>query len=615
MDTNGKNSKRRHDNFQQIIDECQEMAKSGNYIFRGAGCPCVLGGKAVQSTLYRKYRKNGISCKDVDFFKIERDIISQARYLFNSTDKYIKILTELRHFGDDLAVIDFTKDINVALFFACRFTLCERDVKNADKDGEVVFLEIPEIKSEIDYSAETYYAIEPDGNGSSAKRASSQRSIFIHSRQGFIYPDDLGVKTHTIRIENEFKGEIANYLQNNLKIDLHTMFEDVVGFIENKKHIDPIGYRLGVTSLQSKDFRNAIKLFDSVIDDNPHSHTALNSRGIAWSGLNESGKAIKDFSRAIELNPFYDTVYFNRGHEKYNNGDDNGAFLDYCKVIELNPKNKDAYLTRGYIYVEHKKYVEALADADSALRLEPESPAGINLRDIAKIVLCPKADAQIDEKQRDLIQRHISEAKKYILKKNYKLVIEESNKALELEPANISAFMVRGEAKFKKHEFAGAAYDFNLAVNCIKYLNEKKIPKLLISLCYLGLAKIGNLDMIGGIGVLSELLEINPNDSLALAGRGLALYSLGKVKESTNENAGATELFNQALVDLNKAIGIDPNLTEAVQHRALVNQSLGNEKQAEKDFLKYMWLKKKSSLGKAIRNIWLNLLRALKLIK
>ena len=113
------------------------------------------------------------------------------------------------------------------------------------------------------------------------------------------------------------------------------------------------------------------------------------------------------------------------------------------------------------------------------------------------------------------------------------------------------------------------------------------------SLCNLGLAKISNLNINGGIADLSELLNLCPSDTNALTGRGLAYYSLGKIKEGQNETEGAMELFNQALVDLNKATKLDPGLIEAMQNRALVNKALGNLTQAEADFVEYMRLKEK----------------------
>ena len=61
---------------------------------------------------------------------MEKNIVEKARTLFPPSTSNIEILTDLRHYGGDVTLIDFSYNLYVALFFACN--------GNFDRDGELV---------------------------------------------------------------------------------------------------------------------------------------------------------------------------------------------------------------------------------------------------------------------------------------------------------------------------------------------------------------------------------------------------------------------------------------------------------------------------------------------
>lgn len=109
----------------KLIDKCLAECNNKKCLFRGHPKEYALS-----STLYRKYE-----ALDIGFNNIEENIVDGARHLFPSSSSNIEILTELRHYGQELNLIDFSYDLYVALFFACQTNQPDKGDK-PDKDDE-----------------------------------------------------------------------------------------------------------------------------------------------------------------------------------------------------------------------------------------------------------------------------------------------------------------------------------------------------------------------------------------------------------------------------------------------------------------------------------------------
>ena len=77
----------------------------------------------ICSSIFRNYRDK------IDFndkyqpVHIESEIVAEAETYFKPKTTTIEKLSDIRHFGGDTALIDFSKDVLVALFFACQTDL------------------------------------------------------------------------------------------------------------------------------------------------------------------------------------------------------------------------------------------------------------------------------------------------------------------------------------------------------------------------------------------------------------------------------------------------------------------------------------------------------------
>lgn len=94
----------------------------------------------------------------------------------------------------------------------------------------------------------------------------------------------------------------------------------------------------------------------------------------------EFDRAIELFTKAIDSGAFDDqpdtlgAIYFGRGNAYRQKGDCQAAIADYTKAATLTEKG-DIYFSRAACHLEMKQDDLALADLDSAVKLDPSAPA------------------------------------------------------------------------------------------------------------------------------------------------------------------------------------------------------------------------------------------------
>ena len=307
--------------------------------------------------------KNTSDGKNVSpVLEIEKDIVDRAKYHIRPDAPNIEVLTELQHHGGKTALIDFTRNLYIALFFACN--------GNFEEDGRIIlFIELETLKQlNIDYETGNEYAIVlPTGK---SPRVVFQSSIFVHAARGYLEED----KYETITIEKKLKRPFLDYLRQYHDIATKTIYNDIQGFIRSQGDFSDAEENLflGIIYHAAKQIDDAIKHYDEAIRLDPLFAEAFCNRGVAKSNLDDKKKAIKDYDKAIELNPQYAKAYNNRGSAKATLNKQQEAIKDYDKAIELNPKYAEAYNNRGDVNRSLERFEQAIRDYDEALRLNPE---------------------------------------------------------------------------------------------------------------------------------------------------------------------------------------------------------------------------------------------------
>ena len=285
-----------------ILDELEAKRKNG-YLFRGE--PQEYD--KVTSSLYRATPEGARNSVSI----IERDIAGACLYHCYPVTKIQELkaegklqeralqkLSEIQHFGGATNLIDFTTCPRRALFFACD--------KWPEHDGRIVVIN-PELISACDYvDSENPDVLIPWGehdyvrrkNGYPPERATAQKSVFVHAKNGMLNADDYEV----ISIPSRLKTDIREWLAVDLRINRRSIYPDTIGFVDNNRHQRSIKFMSKAEQqlLKHRDYKGVIKFCGKSTNEETFSYV-YHIWGIAHLQLDEREEAIDKFDRAIKI--------------------------------------------------------------------------------------------------------------------------------------------------------------------------------------------------------------------------------------------------------------------------------------------------------------------------
>ena len=467
-----------------------------------------------------KYEKNNL----IWLREYNEDLIGEARardYHHKDGKEHkedLPLLAELQHHGAATALIDFSENPLVALYFACQAT---KEIKT----GKVIAVtdndELPNAQSYLDKNNTQSL---PDKNDTQLKnnndiehflnstslwqwrppnnnnRILAQQSVFL-----FGAPVIEGDKEIEIANKEKLLKELKNY-----GIDEEKLFPDFYGFANINAHHKPYDnidyFAKGIDAIQNQNYSKAIEYFNKAIAVNPKHAEAYHNRGVAKGRLGEHSEAIKDFNQTIKINPKLAEAYNNRGKAKGELKKYPEAIEDFNKALEINPNYDGIYYNRGLAQYSLGNYTEAIEDFNQALIINPDFSEAYNNRGAAKANLGKHTEA-----------------------------VEDFNKALANNPNNAQAYNNCGLAKdsLGEHVEAIKNYDKALIIN----------PKLADAYVNRGIAKDNLGKHVEAIEDFNQALIINPKHANAYYNRGLAQNKLGNDAEAKKDFALAKKLL------------------------------------------------------------------------
>ena len=163
------------DTVEKFLNRILKDCEGERYLFRGT-TKKYEGEKAINSSLYRWARDEGVVFHEkYSPFNIEEEILKKAKRHFADNSSNIEMLTDLQHFQGKTNLIDFSRDLYIALFFAC-------DGKHQEKPGELILLDLNSAKigkerQEVDYT-ELQSSSVPFSNRASQHPKQSEKGDF-----------------------------------------------------------------------------------------------------------------------------------------------------------------------------------------------------------------------------------------------------------------------------------------------------------------------------------------------------------------------------------------------------------------------------------------------------
>lgn len=335
--------------IEKLIESWRKEFPKDKYIVRGHSkvYDAEPGKKEISSALYRQVKeekRRKITAQEL--LEQERELAASTRMRGLPLIRDAEILSDLQHFGCPTNCIDFTRDIHIALFFACN------ENENCCEPGELVFLRHDRIPFTLPQhfklpdnacAAPCMELVVPSTTDIDKNRSLFQHSIFVRHREGcFNVPDSSAVK-----IEADKKKPFRSFLSER-DVSHLSLFNDTFGVINlvtepvQDNWLDSIkastanwigGSRIGTFSTDWS-------------GDIPHS---MIKQGTAAYCSGDYQKAIQNFDKAI-LGAPSDRGYRLRGSAHFCNGGYEKALDDIGHVSEAAWNDRDYFLMAAAYY-------------------------------------------------------------------------------------------------------------------------------------------------------------------------------------------------------------------------------------------------------------------------
>ncbi|MBC6412261.1 MAG: tetratricopeptide repeat protein, partial [Hyphomonadaceae bacterium] len=535
----------------RLIEDIQGACPKGDCIFRGE--PRDYG--EVSSGIYRLGQKLKVekddSFRPMDIERMYVEGVMKGLGHYSPHASNVEILTDLRHHGGPTNLIDFSRNMFAALFFACN--------SETDDDGRLIILPTEKIGTlrNIEYGKIESGERRTDialltlaRTQHSRAHVAAQSGVFVHAPKGCIDKNEFA---HIEIIPSELKTECKAYLRHYHNIWEQTVYNDPVGYIENAKTYQEamVYFSQGLAKGRGSDGEGPASAFSQALRTDTSSPANRLDDLTGWMQLKPDntdalfrysnnkktreryGEAIKNFDKALRIRPDFAEALFYRGKAGLAVGEHEEAMADFDKAIRLAPDNVGAWLNRGIAKGQLGWHKHALADYDEAIRLAPENAGAWLNRGIAKGQLGKHKEALADY-----------------------------DEAIRLAPENAGAWFRRGVSKGQlgKHKEALADYDgaIKLAPDDVGAWLNRGIAKR-----RLGRHKEALADY-------DEALRLAPENAGAWFHRGVSKGQLGRHEE--------------AMADFDEAIRLAPDRADAWFHRGDCKKQLGRHEEAMADF-------------------------------
>jgi tetratricopeptide (TPR) repeat protein len=133
----------------------------------------------------------------------------------------------------------------------------------------------------------------------------------------------------------------------------------------------PAQYQIGLAYLSQDNYQEALKAFDSSINNGYSARDVHFARAQAYAGLGLYSGAIGDTSFCIDLDPNYAAAYELRGVSYLNSGEYQKAIADLTQSLAIDSSSKEAYFNRGMALKDMGEFDNAVVDFKRAINLDP----------------------------------------------------------------------------------------------------------------------------------------------------------------------------------------------------------------------------------------------------
>ena len=132
-------------------------------------------------------------------------------------------------------------------------------------------------------------------------------------------------------------------------------------------------YNLGWMFEQVGDMPKAIELYQRAIQGSPVSFEAMNNLALIYEQNGQTERAIDLLERAIAVDPELEVGYFNMANHYVRQREWKMALAAYDRILEINPTSAPASIEKGRIHIEVGDADAAVEDLNRALEFDAHS--------------------------------------------------------------------------------------------------------------------------------------------------------------------------------------------------------------------------------------------------
>ena len=225
-------------------------------------------------------------------------------------------------------------------------------------------------------------------------------------------------------------------------------------------------------ALQKGDIDRAYALYSSILEHDPKNADAVHMLGVIESQRGNHTLGLNLIEKATALAPQNAILHCHRGNALMNFKRFDEALASYETAIRLRPDYADAFYNRGHVLVALKRLDEALVSYDATIRLKPDRADAFNARGTTLLNLkrFNEALASYETAIRlkpDHADAHHNRGSALLSLNRFDEALASYDEVIRLKPGHPDVFNNRGNAllALKRPEEALASYDAALRSN------------------------------------------------------------------------------------------------------------------------------------------------------
>jgi tetratricopeptide (TPR) repeat protein len=312
-------------------------------------------------------------------------------------------------------------------------------------------------------------------------------------------------------------------------------------------------FNQGVNATNAKNYLQAVQLYKAAREADPGYLNAYVNEVSAYLSLKRPDLAVDTASKGIakcnkndnDDKMIWEVLHQNRGTAYMLLKQPQKAAADYTEslVHDICQRGCIAQAKRGLSYIELSEYQKASNDFNTILQSKQNDSATQNAKVIAeegRKILRIKMQADI--------LRALVQCREFLSKHDYDKAIASANTAVNVDPKNVDALLMRSTCYSAKHQLDKAEADLSAAKKLSP--NDGKVSNIA------GLAHLMGGDADKAVSDFQDALAKNYSNAQLYLGLSAAQLQLSR--------------FDDAVKSVNEAIRMSPNDAEAYNLRSLV---------------------------------------------